>query len=91
MVRVIVSTLSRIEVTESDGSSSQTRHKINMDKQYYQKISNGIIGQKDFVEKSFEFFSKKDKDSIMRQFNIKEIREYFPEYETEIIKAIRET
>jgi hypothetical protein len=50
MVRVIVSTLSPlddnrwsylVEVTESDGSGSQTRHKVNMDKDYYEKISNG--------------------------------------------------
>ena len=39
-----------VEVTESDGSGSQTRHKVNMDKEYYEKISNGIIGLEDFVE-----------------------------------------
>ena len=96
MVRVIVSTLSPlddnrwsylVEVTESDGSGSQTRHKVSMDKEYYEKISNGIIGPEDFVKKSFEFLSKReDKDSILKEFNIKQIREYFPEYETEIKK-----
>ena len=100
MVRVIVSTLSPIdddrwsylvEVTESDGSGSQTRHKVSMDKEYYEKISNGIIGPEDFVKKSFEFLSKReDKDSILKEFNIKQIGEYFPEYETEIKKTIRE-
>jgi hypothetical protein len=59
MVRVIVSTLSPldddrwsylVEVTESDGSGSQTRHKVSMDKEYYEKISNGIIGLEDFVK-----------------------------------------
>ncbi|MGB7954481.1 MAG: hypothetical protein WCF23_10900 [Candidatus Nitrosopolaris sp.] len=39
-----------VEVTESDGSGSQTRHKVNMDKEYYEKISNGIIGLEDFVK-----------------------------------------
>ncbi len=100
MVRVIVSTLSPlddnrwsylVEVTESDGSGSQTKHKVSMDKEYYEKISNGIIGPEDFVKKSFEFLSKReDKDSILKEFNIKQIREYFPEYETEIKKKIRE-
>jgi hypothetical protein len=100
MVRVIVSTLPPlddnrwsylVEVTESDGSGSQTRHKISMDKEYYEKISNGIVGPEDFVKKSFEFLSKReDKDSILKEFNIKQIREYFPEYETEIKKTIRE-
>jgi hypothetical protein len=100
MVRVIVSTLSPlddnrwsclVEVTESDGSGSQTRHKVSVDKEYYEKISNGIIGPEDFVKKSFEFLSKReDKDSILKEFNIKQIGEYFPEYESEIKRIIRE-
>ncbi len=98
MVRVIVSTLSPVdddrwsylvEVTESDGSGSQTRHRVSMDKEYYEKLSNGIIGPEDFIKKSFEFLSKReDKDSILKEFNIKQIREYFPEYEAEIKKTI---
>ncbi len=64
MVRVIVSTLSplddnrwsyHVEVTESDGSGSQTRHKVSMDREYYEKISTGIIGPEDFVKKSSFF------------------------------------
>ena len=100
MVRVIVSTLSPlndnrwsylVEVTESDGSGSQTRHKVSMDKEYYEKISTGIVGPEDFVKKSFEFLLKReDKDSILKEFNIKQIREYFPEYETEIKRTISE-
>jgi hypothetical protein len=100
MVRVIVSTLStldnnrwsyHIEITESDGNGSQTRHKVSMDKGYYEKISNGIIGPEDFVKKSFEFLLKReDKNSILKEFNIKQISEYFPEYEAEIKKTIRE-
>ena len=100
MVRLIVTTLSplnnnrwsyHIEVTESDGSGSQTRLKVSMDKGYYEKISNGIIGPEDFVKKSFEFLLKReDKYSILKEFNIKQIREYFSEYETEIKKTISE-
>jgi len=98
MVRVIVSTLSPldnrwsylVEVTESDGSGSQTRHKVSMDKEYYEKISTGIIGP-EIVKKSLEFLLKReDKDSILKEFNVKQIRDYFPEYETEIKKTIRD-
>jgi hypothetical protein len=68
-------------------SMSQTA----MDKEYYEKISNGIIGPEDFAKKSFEFLLKREgKDSILKEFNIRQIREYFPEYETEIKKTIRE-
>src|SRR5438874_13213311 len=100
MVRVTVRTISpldenswsyQVEVTESDRSGSQTRHKVSMDKEYYEKISTGIIGPEDFVKKSFEFLLKReDKDSILKEFNIKLIREYFPEYETEIKRTISE-
>jgi len=100
MVRATVSTLTprdnnrwsyHVEVTESDGSGSQTRHKVSMDKEYYEKISTGIIGPEDFIKKSFEFLLRRgDKDSILKEFNLKQIREYFPEYETEIRKTTRE-
>jgi hypothetical protein len=99
MVRITVRTLSplienkwsfHVQVTESDGS--KTSHGVSMDKEYYKKISNGIIGPEDFVRTSFEFLLKmEDKHSILKEFNIKQISEYFPEYETEIIKAIHES
>jgi hypothetical protein len=98
MVRITVNTLSpasddiwvlHVEVTESDGSGSQTRHKVTMDKQYYEKISKGIVGPEDFVKKSFQFILKREnKDSILREFNINQIRQYFPEYENEIKKML---
>jgi hypothetical protein len=98
MVRVTVRTLSppgfnkwlyHVEITESDGSGSKTKHKVSMEKEYYEEISNGIIGPEDFVKKSFEFLSKREeKDSILKEFNINQIKEYFPEYENEIKKSI---
>ena len=100
MVRVTVCTLTPlddnrwsylVEVTESDGSGSQTRHKVSMDKEYYEKISTGIIGPEDFVKKSFEFLLKReDKDSILKEFDIKQVGDYFPEYEAEINNIMRE-
>ena len=51
MVRITVTTLSpirddlwayQVEITESNGSGSQTRHKVTMGKEYYEEISNGI-------------------------------------------------
>jgi hypothetical protein len=33
---------------------------------------------------------REDKDSVLKEFNIKQIREYFSEYETEIKKTIGE-
>jgi hypothetical protein len=99
MVRITVRTISpvdenmwsfHVQVTESDGS--KTSHRVSMDEEYYKKISTGIIGPEDFVKKSFGFLLKReDKHSILKEFNIKQISEYFPEYETEIIRMIRES
>jgi hypothetical protein len=65
-------------------SMSQTA----MDKEYYENISNGIIGPEDFAKKSFEFLLKREgKDSILKEIQHQtDKREYFPEYETEIKK-----
>ena len=98
MVRITVTTLSpvsddmwvyNVEITESNGSGSQTRHKVTMDEEYYKEISNGIVGPEDFVKKSFQFLLKREnKDSILKEFNVKQIKEYFPEYENEIKKML---
>jgi hypothetical protein len=46
-----------------------------MDKEYYETISTGIIGPEDFVKKSLEFLlQREDKNSILKEFNIKQIR-----------------
>ena len=79
-----------VEVTESVGSGSETTHEVTMDKDYYMDLTeNGRIIPKGFVKKSFEFLLEREsKDSILRQFNISEINDFFPEYEKEIKKAI---
>ena len=61
-----------------------------MGKEYYEKISDGIRrSREDFVKKSFQFLLKREnKDSILREFNINQIREHFPEYEKEIKKML---
>jgi hypothetical protein len=79
-----------VEVTESDGSDSETTHEVTMDKDYYMDLTeNGRIIPEGFVKKSFEFLLEREsKDSILRQFNISQINDFFSEYEKEIKKAI---
>ena len=50
---------------------------------------NGRIIPEEFIKKSFEFLLEREsKDSILRQFNISQKNDFFPEYEKEIKKAI---
>ena len=98
MARIIVSTLPPVddntwkyyvEITESEGSGSKTVHEVTMDKEYYQEMSDEIILPEEFVKKSIEFLLKREnKDSILKEFNIRQISNYFTEYEDEIRKEI---
>ena len=78
-----------MEITESDGSGSQTTHQGTMDKDYYMDLTEkGSTIPEEFVKKSFEFLLEREsKDSILRQFDVAQINDYFPEYEKEIKKA----
>jgi hypothetical protein len=79
-----------VEITENDGSSSMTTHQVTMDKDYYMDLTErGRIIPEEFIKKSFEFLlDRESKDSILRQFDIAQINDYFPEYEKEVKKAI---
>ena len=98
MARIIVSTLPPVddntwkyyvEITESEGSGSKTVHEVTMDKEYYQEMSDEIILPEEFVKRSIDFLLKREnKDSILKEFNIRQITNYFTEYEDEIRKDI---
>ena len=76
-----------VEVIESDGSGSKTNHKVTMNKDYYLAQTEGRIIPEEFIKKSFEFLlEREDKDSILQQFDITQINDYFPEFEKEIKK-----
>ena len=100
MARIIVSTVTPVddntwkyyvEITESDGSGSKTVHNVIVDREYYEMMSNQIVLPEEFVKRSINFLLKKeDKDSILKEFNIRQISNYFPEYEDEIRKDIIE-
>ncbi|MFL6431310.1 MAG: hypothetical protein ACJ71X_07630 [Nitrososphaeraceae archaeon] len=58
-----------------------------MNKDYYLGQTGGLIIPEEFVKKSFEFLlERENKDSILRQFDINQINDYFPEFEKEICK-----
>ena len=75
-----------VEVTESDGSGSQTTHQVTMDKDYYMDLTErGRTIPEEFIKKSFEFLLEREsKDLILREFSISQINDFFPEYEKEI-------
>jgi hypothetical protein len=69
-----------VKITESDGSGSKTTHLITMDKGYYMNLTErGRIIPEEFIKKSFELLLEREsKDSILQQFDIAMINDYFP-------------
>ena len=68
-----------------DEGGSKTKHEVELDNEYYQKLTKGGITKEDLVKKSFEFLLKRESQySILSKFNLTLIKRYFPEYEEEI-------
>ena len=68
---------------------STTEHLVLLNDNFYQSITNGKITKKDLIIKSFEFLLLRESNqSILKEFNLEVINQYFPEYNNEIKKII---
>ena len=71
-------------VVVTEGGSS-TKHTVALDEDYYQKLTKGRISKEQLIEKSFSFLlARESKESILRRFNLRVIKRYFPEYESRV-------
>ena len=68
------------------GEDEETRHKVLLSKNYYDKITSGKnISVDKLVELSIEFLLEREPQaSILSEFDLKIINNYFPEFEDEI-------
>lgn len=70
-----------------DEGGSKTEHNVELDDEYYQKLTGGKITEEELIKESFEFLLEREsKESILSKFNLRVIKRYFPEYEEEIKK-----
>ena len=73
----------RVEVIED---ASQTTHKVELNKDEYQSLTDGKVSPEEFIQCSFEFLLEREsKESILSSFNISVISHYFPEYARDIL------
>jgi hypothetical protein len=64
---------------------STTEHVVTLDDGYYQNLTDGKITREEFIKKSFEFLLEREsKESILSEFNLRVIKNYFPEFEEEL-------
>jgi len=69
----------KVEVGDND---SETSHLVRVSKDYFANFSNRFSSPQDLVKKSFEFLLEREpKESILKEFDISVIKNYFPEYE----------
>lgn len=72
----------KVEVTEG-GSAS--RHKVTMTDEDYRRLSGTEVPPDEFVEACFEFLlDREPKESILAEFDVTLIGQYFPGFEDEI-------
>ena len=56
---------------------------------FIRDVTNGKITKNELITKSFEFLLKRESNqSILKEFNLEVISQYFPEYNDEIKKII---
>lgn len=68
-----------VEVMEGEGS---TNHKVAMNKDWYEDLKTDTPPE-EIVRRSFEFLlDREPKESILSQFEITVIGNYFPEYKS---------
>ena len=66
-----------------------TEYSITLDKDYWKKLTDSRHVPEELVRKSVEFLlAREAKESILREFNLQVISNYFSEYEEEIRKLL---
>ena len=63
--------------------NDKTEHSVILDRDYWEKLTSGKREPEELVKKSFEFLLEREpKESILREFNLRVINDYFPQYES---------
>ena len=76
-------------VVEGSEATSETRHRVKLEPDYYQKLCGGTITHEWLIIQSFKFLLEREPNTaILREFNLEDISRYFPEYESEITARV---
>jgi len=86
---ITIESISQNSFKVTVNKESTTEHLVLLNDNFYQSITNGKITKKDLIIKSFEFLLLRESNqSILREFNLEVINQYFPAYNDEIKKII---
>ena len=74
---------------EASKNSMLNHYRVFVDKEFYEKFNVDISPEK-FVEKSFEFLLEREgPEEILKEFNLRQISDYFSDYETVLRKRLK--
>ena len=63
-----------------------TTHTVHLSPEYHRKLAGGRVSEETLITRSFEFLLERESNtSILRDFDLRVIGRYFPEYENEIL------
>jgi len=76
----------RVGVVEKNTSNIASEHIVSIEKVYVDSLGWADDDVARLLEESFNFLlSKEPPDSILKEFDLRDIKKYFPEYEEEIM------
>lgn len=77
-------------LVEVDEGGSATRHEVTVEEDDYQRLTPKGVSVKELVKESFRFLLEREpKESILSNFEITVIGNYFPEYNEAIKERLQ--
>ena len=82
----ITPTSEEVYQVQVSSGKTETMHSVSMTDIDYERFTGGQKSKQQFLLFAFEFLLKREENiSILREFSICKISEYFPEFEKEVI------
>ncbi|PLX25923.1 hypothetical protein C0580_01000 [Candidatus Parcubacteria bacterium] len=69
------------------GNKDKTSHRVSLERDYWQELTQKTLTPGQLILSSFMFLLEREpKESILREFDLKDINKYFSDYEETIKK-----
>lgn len=69
------------------GADDKTTHRVTLDRDYWEDLTQKTLTPGQLVLSSFMFLLEREpKENILKEFDLKDINKYFPEYEEKMKK-----
>lgn len=78
-----------VSVEIGQDSSDSTTHDVTIDEEYYEYLTGGGYSVETLIDETFKFLLQREsRESILRNFDIHEVTNYFPDYEDAVTEQL---